>query len=178
MKGLGIGPGAGGPGYGDLTKSFSPDMYHQSPGFQFLLNQGNENILNTASARGGVNSGNTLRDLEKFGVGLANEDYQQAYQNYTGDQQRKFSMLDTIAGSGQNAAANLGALGANTAANIGNNITGAANAGAAGIVGGANAATSGINNYLMYSLLQNQLGGDISVSGSAPSPLTVGAGNF
>lgn len=158
-QGLGIGPGAGTPGYGSLTQSYTPDMYKQSPDYQFNLNAGNSNILNNATATGGVNSSNTLRSLQQFGVGLANQDYQQARSNYVGDQQQKFGMLETVAGSGQNAAANLGSIGSQTAASIGNNIIGAGNANAAGIVGATNSVTGGVNNYLQYQFLNSIMNG-------------------
>lgn len=189
--------------------------YQQSPGYQFQLKQGTDAVLNNASRLGGVNSGNTLKALTQFGQGLANQDFQQGYNNYNNiyntnvaateannsnalntfnanlgtfnannsnywdqynayvnRQNQQFSQLQTIAGSGQNAAAGLGALGANVGNSVGSNIiqganataggiTSAANAGAAAQVASANALSSGINNatsgigqnYLLYSLL-------------------------
>lgn len=169
QRGLGIGPGVGGSGYGSLTKPFSMADYVKSPGYEFQLNQGMDAINNSAAARGGVNSGNTLKSLTQYGQGLAAQDYQQAYQNYVGQQQQQFSMLDTVAGSGQNAAAKLGALGADAATNIGNNITGAASVQGAGIVGAGNAINGGINNYLQLQYLMganNPNNYNYSVSGS------------
>lgn len=77
-----------------------------------------------------------------------------------------FGQLQTVVGSGQNAAASLGALGANNAQSIGNNLMGAANATSAAQVAGANAATGAINNGVS-NLTQLQLlkllggGGDL-----------------
>lgn len=156
--GLGIGTDDGSKGYGSLMKQFTAKDYHQSPGYQFQLNQGNQQLLNTASATGGVNSGNTLKALTQYGQGLANQDYQQAYNNFTQRQQQEFGMLDTVAGSGQNAAANLGALGNQAAATAGQDIIGAGNANAAGLVGGLNSISGGVNNYLQYQQMQQYLG--------------------
>ena len=162
LAGLGLQPG--GNGQGSLNTPFSPAQYTQSPGYAFQMSQGIDAIDNSASARG--ISGNTLKALDQFGQGVANQDYQQAYQNYTANQNQNFSQLYTLAGGGQNAAANLGGFGANMATAVGNNITGAANAGAAATAAGANAATGAINNgvnslsnaYLLQQLYGNNGG--------------------
>lgn len=156
--GLGIGTDDGSKGYGALMKKFTAKDYHQSPGYQFQLNQGNQQLLNTSSATGGVNSGNTLKALTQYGQGLANQDYQQADNNFTQRQEQEFGMLDTVAGSGQNAAANLGALGNQAAATAGQDIMSGANGAAAGLVGGLNSISGGVNNYLQNQQLQQYLG--------------------
>lgn len=154
----GIGAGGGNnTGTGPLNAPFTMGQFQDSPGYQFQKQQGEDAINNSAAARGGVNSGNTLKALSQFGTGLANQDYWNAYNAYTTGQNQKFGQLQTIAGSGQNAAANLGALGTQVGSSVGNNIIGAGNAQAAGTVGSANAISNGINgvgqNYLLYSLL-------------------------
>lgn len=144
-SGLGIGPNAGGPvGYGSLTQPFSAAQYQQSPGYSFQMGQGVQAVQNSASAAGGIGGGNTLKALTTFGQGLANSDYQQAYQNYVGQQQQQYGMLSGVANSGQNAAANLGGLSAGVGQSVGNNITGAGAAQAAGTVGSANALSGGL----------------------------------
>jgi hypothetical protein len=152
-----------GLGYGSLTAPFNPANLAQTPGYQFELQQGNQALLDNQSALGGVAGGNTLKALSQFNQGLASTTYQQQLQDYMSQQQQQFSMLDTLAGSGQNAAANLGALGAQTGQSIGNNIVGAGNSTAAGQVGAANALTGGISNlssnYLLASLLSGGGGG-------------------
>lgn len=133
--------------------------FQQSPGYNFQMQQGIGAIQNSAAAHGGVVSGNTLKALNQFGQGVANQDYynygntQQA--NYLNDyaaqaqqQQQRFNNLQTIAGSGQNAAAGLGALGASTASQIGGNIQGAANANSAATVAGAQNSNNLINSLL------------------------------
>lgn len=81
---------------------------------------------------------------------------------------QQFGQLQTVTGSGQNAAANLGALGATTAGNVGNDLTSAANAGSAAQIAGANATTgainNGVNNLTQLQLLQ-LLGGGGSLGG-------------
>lgn len=143
----GIAPG------GDLVRPFTIDDYHRSPGYNFQMQEGDNAILNNASALGGVRGGNTLRALRQFGQGVANQDFEQSYQDFVANQGRKFGMLDTLAAGGENAASQTGTFGANAATNAGNNLTGAANANAAGAVGAADAIGGGINNYLQYQYL-------------------------
>jgi len=109
-----------------------------------------------------------------YGEGLASTTYQQQFNDYLAQQQQQFGNLQTLAGSGQNAASNLGALGAQTANSIGQNIIGAGNASAAGTVGVSNAISGGINslssNYLLSSLLNG--------GGSNSFLSTLGSGNY
>lgn len=169
-------PGAGSPlslaTYGNMPgvtapQDFGAKQYQQSPGYQWQLSQGLGAISNAASAQGGVQSGNTLKALTTYGEGLANQDYQQAYNNYLNNYVNQlnsfnanstttFNRLQTLAGSGQNAAANLGSLSSQTAGDIGSNIIGAGNARAAGTVGAANAYTGGLNNLSQLAFLYNQ----------------------
>lgn len=63
---LGIGPG----GSADIQKTLE-----NMPGYQFTLDQGNQNILRNQAATGQLNSGATNIDLQKFGQGTANQNY-------------------------------------------------------------------------------------------------------
>src|SRR5260221_191004 len=66
QRSLGIGPGGAG--------AIDPTGFQGSPGFDFAKQQGIEAITNSAAARGGVQGGNTLKALDTFGTGLANQD--------------------------------------------------------------------------------------------------------
>lgn len=125
--------------------TYGAAQYQSSPGYQFQLQQGLGAVNNAATLGSGVNSGNTLKALQTYGQGVANQDYQQGYQNYsqnylnqynaqTNNAQTNFSRLQTLAGSGQNAAAGLGALGSQVAGQVGSNTLGAGNAQAAGSI--------------------------------------------
>lgn len=81
---------------------FTMADYTQSPGYQFQLQQGQDSVLNNASRTGGVNSGNTLKALTQFGQGVANQDFQQAYNNYNNNYWNTFN-ANTSAISGNNA---------------------------------------------------------------------------
>lgn len=171
LQGLGVTPGQSNSNVanGSLVAPFNPANLDQTPGYQFTLNQGLQGILDSASATGGVGGGNTLKAITNYGQGLASTTYQQQLQNYMAQQQQQFGELQNVAGSGQNAAANLGAIGAQTAGQIGSNTIGAGNAAAAGTVGATNAITNGASNigsnYLLAQLLQ---GGGSSAASALP----------
>ena len=170
--GLGIGPNSGGAkgvGYGSLTAPFSAAQYQQSPGYAWQMSQGIDAVQNSASAAGGIGGGNTLKALTTYGQGLANSDYQQAYQNYVGQQQQQYNMLNNVANSGQNAAANLGGLSSQVGNSVGNNIVGAGNALAGGTLGAAGAASGGLNSLAQLGALYgNGSYGMGSAPGSSP----------
>ena len=148
-----------------LNQPFTAAQYHQSPGYQFQMQQGIDAIQNSAAAKG--LTGNTLRELMSYGQGVANQDYWNAYNAYTQNQNNIFGRLNTMSGTGANAAGGIANLGMNTANNISNNLIGAGNATAAGIVGSANAlsggANSAIQNYMLYNMMQNQQANQSSV---------------
>jgi hypothetical protein len=97
-----------------------------SPGFQALARQGEEAILQNASATGGLRGGNTQGALARFRPQLLDQFIE-----------RQFGRMAGIAQSGQNAAAGVGSAGMNMGANIGQIMqgTGKAQAGAIGAQG-------------------------------------------
>ncbi len=54
-------------------------QYNQSPGTQFLQKQGEQAVLRNASAAGGLGGGNTLRALQEYGTGLAQQDFANSF---------------------------------------------------------------------------------------------------
>lgn len=144
---------------GVVTSPFTLQQFQESPGYQFQLQQGDQAILNNASALGGVNSGNTLKSLSSFNQGLANQDYQQALQNYTNWQNQLYNMNAGVANLGENAAAQTGSMGTQVANQIGSNMIGAGNALAAGQIGSSNAWANGLSNVGqlgMYAMMKKQ----------------------
>ena len=132
-----------------------------TPGYQFRLNEGMKGVENSASARGSLLSGGTLKALQKYGQDFATNEYQ-----------NQFNRLNSMSSAGQSAAAGQGAASQAFGAGQAQNTMGAGNALAAGQVGSANAWTNGmsgaIGNYQqnqMMNLLnkkQNPYGGSIS----------------
>lgn len=121
----------------------------QSPYFQATAKQGENAILQNASATGGLRSGNTQGALAQFRPGLLNQLVQQQYQNLGG-----------ITSLGQNSAAQTGNAGMQSANSIGNLLAQQGQAQAGGIIGAQNA--------------QNQFIGQLSQLGG----LAIGSGAF
>lgn len=159
LQGLGVNPGQSNPNVanGSLVAPFNPANLSQTPGYQFTMDQGLQAVIDSSSATGGVGGGNTLKAITQYGQGLAGTTFQQQLADYMAQQSQQFGELQTVAGSGQNAAAQLGALGQQSATSVGNDLTSAAAAKAAGTVGASNAITGGLtgasSNYLLASLL-------------------------
>jgi len=144
---------------------FTMDQFHQDPGYQFQLQQGQNSITNAMSKSGGANS-NNLKGLMSFSQGLANTDYQQALNNYiqqfqlgNSSKQQQFSNVSGIAAEGLGAGLKQGQIGTQVGQDVGSNIIGAGNAKAAGTVGSVNALTgagsSAYNQWLQQQYLQS-----------------------
>ncbi len=129
-----------------------------SPGFNFEMQQGIDAIQNSAAAgaNGGI-GGNLMQQLQRFGTGLASQDWWTFVNQFTGQQNRALSSLFNLTGSGQNAAVQQGGFGAGAAGQIGNNVTGAGNALASGQVGVGNAIGGGLSNLSNMAQLQFML---------------------
>lgn len=128
---LGIGPG------GASAQQAAIDRLQSMPQFQSMLAAGNNNILQAASATGGLRGGNTQGLLAGFAPGLLAQVIQQQYGNLGG-----------ITAIGQNAAAMTGNAGLGVGSNVSNLLqqSGAAQAGGDLASGKANA---GIISSLM-----------------------------
>lgn len=109
--------------------------YKTSPGYQFRFSEGQRAVESGGAAKGMLMSGGTLKDLARFGDGLASADFND-----------QFNRQMAIAGGGQQAATSLGQLGGAMAGRIGDTLTGIGNARASGYMGSANAWINGINN--------------------------------
>lgn len=118
---------------------------NNSPAMQTYLQQGENAILQNASATGGLRGGNTQSALSQFRPQLLNQLINQQYQNLGG--------LTSI---GQNSAAGVGNAGMQSANNIGNLLSqmGAAQAGNAMAQGQAAA-----NQWASIGNIAGQLGG-------------------
>jgi ElaB/YqjD/DUF883 family membrane-anchored ribosome-binding protein len=91
----------------------------QTPGYQFNLQQGTQAIDENAAANGTLMTGNTGTALENYGQGLAQNAYQQTYNNALSQYQTNVAGLQGavntgLTSTGQLSSANLGIAG-NTA---------------------------------------------------------------
>lgn len=119
-----------------------------SPYFKATAKQGENAILQNASATGGLRGGDTQAALGQFRPALLNSLVQQQYQNLGG-----------ITSLGQNSAAQTGNAGMQSASNIGNLLSQQGAAQAGGIIGAQNAQNQFLGNLV-------QLGGAAIGSGA------------
>lgn len=123
---------------GDLTRKFTMGDFQEDPGYQFNLQQGLQAIQRSAAAKGSLNSTGTMQDLAGYASGLASNEYQNAYNRFTQNQQQRYNMLSGQAGMGQASMANLAGVGQNYANQVGQNDMGMGNANAAASMAGYN----------------------------------------
>lgn len=130
--------------------------FREAPGYQYQLQEGIGAIEGSAASRGTLNSGATLRSLQRHGQGLAD----QGYQNY-------LNRLTQGAQGGQAAAANQATAGANLAAGGSSALAQQGNAAAAGAIGVGNALQAGLGNAVGLWNYQNAQ--NLPATGLAPS---------
>lgn len=132
-----------------FQKNFSASDFQQDPGYQFDLQQGQQALERSAAARGGLQSGGTMKGLAQYTQGMASNEYQNAYNRFQQNKTTNFNQLASIAGLGQTANGQLGQAGENMASNVGGIAMSNANAqGAASIARGnvwGGAINGGIN---------------------------------
>jgi hypothetical protein len=123
---------AGQTGANALTNSinnparFTVQDWMNDPGYQFLLEQGNQAINNSAAARGSAVGGNALKDLTRFGQGLAATEYQSAFDRFMASQNQDLNRINAATGAGLTASGQFN----NAEQNAGNQIaTNTVNAG-------------------------------------------------
>lgn len=172
---------------GEFMHTFDMNDFHQDPGYQFRLAQGQEALDNAAASRGGLLSGAQLRATTDYNQNFASNEYSNAYNRFNNNESLKFNRLSGVAGTGQTANSLIGQAGTNMADNVSSNQIGAGNARASGYVGAANALNGAIGqgtNWLMQNNALQQLrlygspnnyGGGYNADGSF-SPNTYGTG--
>lgn len=141
----------------------------QSPTFQALARQGEQGILQNASATGGLRGGNVQGALAQFRPAMLNQQIQQQIKNFAG-----------LASLGQNAAAGTGNAGISTGENISNLLSDTGQARAYGALGGGLAlgnAVAGLGTQL-GNLLGGSGGGLGRLAGSAASTIAANPGIF
>jgi hypothetical protein len=86
--------------YGQQPGSYAAQEfnYTQDPGYQFQLQQGRNSILGGAGAGGSMLSGATQKALAKYGVGLANQNYNDSYNRYANDRSFDYNNYQTQLG--------------------------------------------------------------------------------
>ncbi|QIM51626.1 hypothetical protein [Hydrogenophaga crocea] len=154
-----VGSGTGGAGdseFGSLMRDFSMADFEADPGYQFRMDEGMRGVEGGAAARGGLLSGAALKAIQKYGQGLASQEYGNAYNRYTTNQTNKYNKLAGLVSSGQGATNQLTNANAQFGQQQANNLIGAGNAQASGIMGMTNALVGGMNQGI-NAYQQNQL---------------------
>ena len=140
----------------------------QDPGYAFRLEEGLKGLERSAAARGGLMGGAQMKAMEKYGQGMASQEYQNAYNRalteYNANVAREstgYNRLAALAGIGQTATGQISGAAGSLGSNLGNLAynagTAAGNAQAAGYMGMANALSGGLSSYLNYTQNQNLL---------------------
>lgn len=161
MQLLGIGGDQTAEGYGSLAKPFGMDQFQQDPGYAFRQAEGMKALERSASARGNLLSGSTMKGIQRFGQDLASQEYQNAFNRYQIERAARLNPLQSLMGSGQSAVNTMTGAAGQAGQAQAQNLMNAGAARASGYVGSANAlagALGGIGQAAMnYPLYQAQL---------------------
>lgn len=156
---MGLSKGAG----GKYAKDFSMTDFQQDPGYAFRMSEGLKALDRTAAARGGMLSGAALRGATRYGQDMASQEYTNAFNRYQTNRANQLNPLQSLMGSGQTAANQVGAAGQNYATQAGDAYMNAGNARASGYVGSANAWNSALgqaaNTLGQQNMLSSVFGG-------------------
>lgn len=87
----------------DYMRDFTANDFQQDPGYMFRMQEGQKALERSAAARGGLMSGGFAKGLEKYSQGVASQEYQNAYDRFNADRDRRFGRLATLSGQGQQA---------------------------------------------------------------------------
>jgi hypothetical protein len=113
--------------------------FEGTPGYQFQMDEGLRAIDRSAASRGRLQSGATQRAAQRYGTGLASQEFN----NYS-------NRIASLAGLGQTAGTAVGQIGQNAAADAGRSAVAAGQAMGSGYTGTAGALNQGIGNLLYW----------------------------
>jgi hypothetical protein len=178
---------------GNAEQQAAINQIKQGAQFQELAMQGEQGILQNASATGGLRGGNVQAALAQFRPALLNQLIESQYGKLAGLTSLGSTSAENLLRLGQASAAGVGAAGQASAQNIGNLYAAQGAAQAGGLMGQANAITQGgagisnaigggVQNYMLYNALN---GGGTNFSGTAmpyaaaaPTATTPGTGQY
>lgn len=128
------------------------DFASEDPGYAFRLQEGQRQVDNSAAARGSTLSGGALKALQRYGQGMASQEFQNS-----------FNRLSNVSTQGQNSAAGQASNDMAFGQQQGANTRAAGDAYGAGQLGQANAWSGAIqgsvNNYQNNQLMNLISGG-------------------
>lgn len=188
---------------GPAEQQAAIDQIKNSAQFQELAKQGEQGILQNASATGGLRGGNVQAALSQFRPALLNQLIESQYGKLAGLTSLGSTSAQNLLNLGQASAAGTAAAGQQSAQNIGNLMVGQGAAQAGGIIGAAqanaqgmgaisNALTGGFQNAALLSILGkgggtglgsfglgglgNLFGSNTALSMASPSATTLAGG--
>ena len=118
---------------------FGMEQFQADPGYSFRMSEGLKALERSAASRGILQSGQTLKDITRFGQDAASQEYQNAFQRYLTERQQKLAPLEYRIGLGQNAASNQGVNVGLSAENVGKLTTSLGDIRSAGTMARSNA---------------------------------------
>lgn len=174
---------AGYAALGDLMglRNFDPTPTAASvmaePGYEFARSEGIRGIENSAAARGGALSGNTLRRMAGFNNDLATQRYGEAWNRAQANNSARWGRLSALAGIGQAANQVTNQANQSFANNAGQNMMGAGNAIGAGAMVRGNIYGNAINQGVsQWGRMNGQYGGGSGGMGGFGAGYNLGGG--
>ena len=111
-----------------MTSRFRKQDFTADPGYQFRIAEGQRGVNASQAARGMLNSGRALKEMERFRQGLASDEYQNAYNRWAQQNIDIYNRLAGLADTGQQTSTQLANMGGNYSSQYGQNLGQAANA--------------------------------------------------
>ena len=102
-------------------RNFSQEDFQVDPGYQFVLEQGQRGIQNSAAGGGRLISGATMKALDRFNQGTAAQQYQNSFDRFNTNRNYQAQAYGGLSAIGQNAVNTLGQFGSTAATNAAQN---------------------------------------------------------
>lgn len=153
---LGISGHSGAAGYGSLGGPINPQEVQNSAGYQFGLQQGQQALNNSATARGMRNSGAALLAAQRYGNDYATTKFNNAFDLEVANRNQQVNSLQSVAGLGQTGANTIGQAGQNYANQAGNAIGAAGDTAASSALYQGRTLSNGVNSLAGWYTTQPQ----------------------
>jgi hypothetical protein len=149
----------------ELTRRFTNEDFVKDPGYDWRMNEGSRALEGSQAAKGGLLSGNAMKEMTQYGQGFASNEFGKAFDRFRNQQDAEFGKLygmGTFGAQGLSGAEN------NYGNVLNSSLIGVGNTQAAGQVGGSNAMMGGISQGV-NALMDGQAMGSFS-GGNFQSP--------
>ncbi len=129
---------------GEFARPFTMEQFEADPGYAFRLSEGQKALERQAAARGGLISGSALKEAQRFGQGLASQEFQNAFARAQTERANVLNPLLALYGTGAETAGALSGAAGGMGGSIGGYLGQSGAAQAAGLLGAGQAAAGGI----------------------------------